>query len=67
MVTGRGASSIARWDMGEQKKAVVVGCGLTKPRVVKCLEEVMDQEGLVRYSTVTNIRSSLLKDSSLAS
>ena len=44
--------------MREQKEAVVMECGLAKPRVVKCAGErvlVMgDQWELVSYNTSTN-------------
>ena len=39
VVTGGGDGSIARWEMGEQREAVVGDCGLDKPRVVKCMGE----------------------------
>ena len=57
VVTGGGDSSIARWVMGEQR-AIVVGSGLTKLRVVKCVGKrflVMGDQGeMVSYNTIAN-------------
>ena len=50
--------SIARWDMGEHETALVLGCGLSKLKVVKCVGErvlVMGDEGeLVSYTSVAH-------------
>ena len=59
VVTGGGNGSITRWDMGEAKEAIVLECGLSKPKVVKCVGErvlVMGDEGeLVSYNKDRNI------------
>ena len=72
VVTGGGDGSIVRWDLGKQEVGTVVKCGLSRPRVVKCVEEgrvlIMGDCGeLVCYNMTNKSISHLYKDSSFAS